>query len=65
MCVSCMEFVTLVHDPNHMPDPLIARPVLDLLRRESYAQYNTVMSDDQAAVFLIILCGTLLAWKDD
>ena len=63
MCTSCMDMVTLVHDPHSVVDPFISKSIIESARYAAYQKNKVHMSDEELAVFLIVLGGSLLAWE--
>ena len=64
MCTSCMDMVTLVHDPDSVVDPFIGKSIVEAARLAAYSKNKVHISDGQLAVFLIVLGGSLLAWEE-
>lgn len=63
MCAGCMDIVTLIHDETNVVEPRMAKVVMETMRMASVATNKVVISDDELAVFLIILGGSLLVWE--
>ena len=64
MCTACMEITTLIHDTSVAPNPEIGSSVLHLVRSISLSRDKIMMSEEEIAVFLIILGGSLLVWEN-
>ena len=64
MCASCMDFVSLIHQENTVTDPVIAKPVIKALRLAIYKERGVHLTDEQLAIFFIVLGGELLVWED-
>jgi hypothetical protein len=58
-----MDFVSLIHDEHHVPDPFLSKSVIESLRQAVFVQQKTHLTDEQVAIFLILLGGTLLVWE--
>jgi hypothetical protein len=58
-----MQFVDLIHDETTVVDPTIAKSVIESLRYSSLIHNKVQMNDEQVAVFLILLGGSLLVWE--
>ena len=65
MCTNCMDMVTLVHDPYHVVDPFLSKSIIESARYAAYQKDKMHITDDELAVFLIVLGGSLLAWKEE
>jgi hypothetical protein len=59
-----MDFVSLIHQPNSVTDPIIAKPVIEALRHAVYKERRAHLTDEELAIFFIILGGELLVWED-
>jgi len=59
-----MDLVDLIHNPNSVTDPIIAKPVIESLRQIILKERGAHLTDDQIATFFIILGGELLVWEN-
>ena len=58
-----MDIVTLVHDETHVPEPLLAKVIIESVRTAAYANNKVHINDEEMATFLIVLGASLLVWK--
>lgn len=63
MCAACMDIVTLIHDESHVPEPTLSKVVIETMRMASFMSNKIHMSDEEIALFLIILGGSLIVWE--
>ena len=64
MCVSCMNITTLIHDESATVNPQLSKMILDTVRTMAFSMNKVHISDDELAVFLILLGGSLLVWEN-
>ena len=63
MCVNCMDIMTLVHDEKSTPDPQLSQVVLLTAKQFIYNQKKVHATEEELAIFLIVLGSSLLVWE--